>query len=112
MTRATNPSTDEIMASLPGRFRPKMAGKMQVMVQFELTGTGGGDWTLVISNGGCSASPGIAKQPDATVTMSAADFVGINSGAVYAPDIFWSGQIDIQGDVEVVIALAPIFGWQ
>jgi putative sterol carrier protein len=100
------------MASLSDRFRPLLAGKMQAFVQFELTGNSGGSWTLTISDGSCSTSPGNAKQPDATVTMSAADFVGINTGAVYAPDIFWSGQINIQGDVEVVIALAPIFGWQ
>jgi putative sterol carrier protein len=112
MTPKTIPSTDEIMATLPDRFRPKMAGKMQAIVQFELTGNRGGSWTLTISDGSCSTSAGSAKQPDATVTMSAVDFVGINTGAVYAPDIFWSGQIDIQGDVEVVIALALIFGWQ
>ncbi len=105
-------STDQIMVNLPDRFRPLMAGKMQAIVQFKLTGAGGGDWTLVISNGGCSTSPGSVKHPDASVTMSAADFVGVNTGAVYAPDIFWSGQIDIEGDVGVVIALAPIFGWQ
>ena len=107
-----NPTPDEIMASLPDRIRPTMAGKMEATVQFELTGAGGGTWTLAIACGSCSALPGSHKQADAIVTMSAADFVGINTGAVYAPDIFWSGQIDIQGDVEVVIALAPIFGWQ
>ena len=105
-------STDQTMAKLPKRFRPLMAGKMQAIVHFVLTGAEGSDWTLTISNGSCSVSPGSSDHPDATVTMSAADFVGINTGAVYAPDIFWSGQIDIQGDVEIVISLAPIFGWQ
>jgi hypothetical protein len=43
--------------------------------------------------------------------MAAADFIGINSGAIPAPEIFWGGRIDIEGDVEAVIGLAPVMGW-
>jgi predicted lipid carrier protein YhbT len=52
------------------------------------------------------------ENPDATVTMAASDFVGINTGEISAPDIFWSGRIHIQGDVEAVIGLAPVMNWQ
>jgi predicted lipid carrier protein YhbT len=103
---------DDTMKNLPNRFRPEMAGAMQATVQFHFTGPDGGLWMLAIEGGQCIVHPGQANNPDATVTMAASDFVGINAGQISAPDIFWSGRIHIQGDVETVIALAPIMDWQ
>ena len=67
---------------------------------------------MVIDRGECRVRTGTADSPDATVTMAAADFVGINTGERSASEIFWSGRIQVQGDMEAVIALAPIMGWQ
>jgi putative sterol carrier protein len=105
-------TTTEIMQSLPGRFRPKMAGNMRATINFDLTGSDGGAWVMTIDRGDCQVRSGTAEGPDATVTMAAADFVGINTGKRNASEIFWSGRIQVQGDMEAVIALAPIMGWQ
>lgn len=106
------PTIDHTMKSLPNRFRPKMAGNMQATIQFHFTGPEGGMWVLIIKGGKCIPQPGQAENPDATVTMAASDFVGINTGEISAPEIFWSGRIHIQGDVEAVIGLAPVLNWQ
>jgi putative sterol carrier protein len=106
------PTIDDTMRALPARFRPKMAGNMQATIQFHFTGPDGGEWVLIIEGGKCTTRPGNAENPDATVTMDAKDFVGINIGEISAPDIFWSGQIHIQGDVEAVIGLAPVMEWR
>ena len=100
------------MMGLPDRFRPHMAGNMRAIIQFELTGSGGGPWTLTIAAGRCQVATGRVKEPDATVTMSADEFAGINTGEIHAPDLFWSGRIGIEGNTEAVIALAPVMGWQ
>ncbi len=101
----------EVMESLPGRFRPKMAGNLSTTIQFEFTGEDGGRCWLRIAGGQCSAGQGDVADPDAVVRMSAADFVGINDGTVNAPDVFWSGRIDIEGSIEAVLALPAIMGW-
>jgi len=101
----------ETMAALPDRFQPKMAGNLAATIQFDFTKDAGGRWWLRIDAGQCSVGPGDAVDPDATVTMSAAEFVGINDGTVRAPDVFWSGRIDIEGSVDVVLALPPIMQW-
>ena len=99
------------MLSLPGRFQPKMAGKMRATIQFSFSGGESGDWVLTIGDGRCMVAEGLVEHPDATVTMTAADFVGINSGDIPAPEVFWGGRIDIEGDVEAVIGLAPVMNW-
>jgi putative sterol carrier protein len=100
------------MATLPERFRPKMAGNLVCRVQFDFAGSDRPLWELAIERGECRVTEGQSAQPDATVRMEAADFIGINTGDVPAPDLFWSGKIQILGSVEVVVGLAPIFGWQ
>ena len=101
----------EVMGSLPERFRPKMAGNMVAAIQFDFTSRDGGRWWLLIDEGECSVGQGDVANPDATVTMNAADFVGINDGSINAPDVFWSGRIDIDGSVDAVLALPPIMQW-
>lgn len=101
----------EVMGGLPARFQPRMAGNLATTIQFEFTGDEGGRWWMRIAEGQCSVGPGDVEGPEATVHMSAADFVGINEGTVPAPDVFWSGRIDIEGSVEAVLALPPIMNW-
>ena len=105
------PTIDDTMKVLQNQFRPKIAGNMQATIQFQFTGPDGGEWVLTIEGGKCTTQPGHVENPDATVTMAASDLVGINTGEISAPDIFWSGRIHIQGDVEAVIALAPVMDW-
>ena len=100
-----------VMGSLPERFRPKMAGNMTAAIQFEFSGEGGGRWWMRIAGGKCAIGQGDISQPDAVVKMSAADFIGINDGTIDAPDVFWSGRIDIDGSVEAVLALPAVMGW-
>jgi putative sterol carrier protein len=105
-------TTAEIMDSLPGRFQPRMAGNMQTTIQFNLTGADGGQWIMVIDAGTCSVVAGQAVEPEATVSMAAADFVGINTGTASAVETFWSGRIQIEGQVEAVLALPPVMDWR
>ena len=101
----------QTMESLPGRFRPQMAGNLAATIQFEFTGDDGGRWWLRIAQGQCTVGPGDIADPEATVRMSAADFAGINDGTINAPDVFWSGRIIIDGSVEAVLALPAVMGW-
>lgn len=85
---------------------------MQATIQFHFTGSDVTKWVLIIEGGKCILQLGQVEHPDATVTMTASDFVGINTGEISAPEIFWSGRIHIQGDVESVVALAPVMDWR
>ena len=103
---------NETMLSLPGRFQPKIAGNLAATIQFNFAGTEDPFWVVSIADGRCTVAEGMVEEPDATVMMTAADFIGINSGEIPAPEVFWGGRIDIEGNVEAVIGLAPVLSWQ
>jgi putative sterol carrier protein len=100
------------MASLPNRFRPKVAGNLRTTIQFRLLGEDGGDWFMSIAEGACTVDQGETDHPDAVIIMDAADFVGINEGTVNPIDTFWGGLITIEGSVDSVLALPPILDWR
>jgi putative sterol carrier protein len=100
------------MNSLPERFRPKMAGNLRVTIQFRLIGEDGGEWFITIDEGVCVVHRGVIPEPDATIVMQAADFVGINEGTVNPVDAFWGGLITIEGSVDAVFALPPVMDWR
>ena len=66
------------MQSLPGRFRPKVAGNLQTTIQFRFKGEDGGEWFMSIAGGQCEVRRGKSTESDATIIMDAADFIGIN----------------------------------
>ncbi len=101
----------ETMLDLPGRFQPKMAGNFRATIQFYFSGGESSHWVLTIGDGRCTVAEGVAEAADSVVSMAAADFIGINTGDIPASKLFWGGQIDVEGDVETVIGLAPIMGW-
>jgi hypothetical protein len=102
----------EVMESLPDRFQPRTAGNMRVTIQFEFPDAQPRWWILSIDSGQCRVSRSRISEWDAAVTMKAAEFIGINRGTIPAPSLFWSGRIQIEGDVSAVVGLAPVMGWQ
>ena len=89
-----------------------MAGNLRATIQFDLTGPDGGLWHMQIANGACTVTAGRIEDPDVTIIMTAADFVGINDGTVSAVSIFWSGRIELQGNPDPVFALPAIMDWK
>lgn len=106
------PKAFQIMESLPSRFQRKVAGNMRTTIQFHLTGDDGGHWLVSIAGGECTVREGEIDDAEATVTMDASDFVGINTGSVSAVDTFWSGRIAIEGNIDTVLALPPVMNWK
>jgi predicted lipid carrier protein YhbT len=104
-------TTSEIMQSLPGRFRPKVAGNLETTIQFRLMGEDGGEWFMSVAEGQCDVRRGIIPNADAIIIMDAADFIGINEGTVNAVDTFWGGRITVEGNIDAVLALPPVMDW-
>ncbi|MBO9618043.1 MAG: hypothetical protein J7539_03320, partial [Niabella sp.] len=55
--------------------RPEKNDGEPAVIQYHITGTGGGDWVLTIKNYTGSVTPGIAVHADATVTVSVEDLI-------------------------------------
>lgn len=66
-------------------------------------------YQTVIENGGCVSGPELDRDPDATVTVAAADLLKLTTGGVSVPAMFLRGKIKIRGNIPIVANLITYF---
>ena len=99
----------DIFAQMPSRLDPEAAAGLDVVIQFDLAGDGGGVWHCAISEGACAVSEGAHDGPTMTVTMEAADYVELTSGALDGMTAFMSGRLKIAGDMGLAMKMQSLF---
>jgi putative sterol carrier protein len=107
MPRVT--SAQQIFDHLPEAFVPEQAQGLRAVIQFELTGDGGGEWQARIADGQVAVSQGRAESPTLTLTASAADYMAIVNGDLKVMSAFMGGRIHIQGDMGLAMKMQQLF---
>jgi putative sterol carrier protein len=97
----------EALKSISSADPAKFAG-IDAVILFELTGDGGGKWTLTVSNEGASLEEGETTPPAMTLSMSASDFVAMTNGELNPMAAFMQGKIKITGDMSLAMRLQTI----
>ena len=108
----TEPCPAEIFAAINAALNasPEAAQLLDGAYQFELHGDGGGVFHIVGSARRCSAGPGSISDPNATVFMSAVDFVALSNGTLDGTLAFMDGRLRVQGDYTAALRLKDVFG--
>jgi adenosylmethionine-8-amino-7-oxononanoate aminotransferase len=103
-------SPEELFARMPAQFDPARAVGLDLVVQFALTGDGGGRWLVTIRDGTLSVEAIAAERPDATVTIraSADDYLRIANGDLGGADAFSTQRLTVDGDLAQAAALSSI----
>ena len=99
----------EIFAEMPGAFVANKAGNMRATYQFNLSGEGGGDWSVTVADGACTVAEGQVEKPSLTIGMDADDFVKMVSGELQPVVAFMQGKIKLQGDTSLALKFSEIF---
>ncbi len=93
---ATPPATaEELVAGLPGRFRPERAEGWQARLHLRLDGAASPEWTVVVGDGSCTVAEGLEGRPDCVVDMQADTYVGIETGRVNPQVAFMMRKIKV-----------------
>jgi aminoglycoside phosphotransferase (APT) family kinase protein/putative sterol carrier protein len=104
-----NPCTQRLATLLelppPGGRAMTRVEEITVRVQFHLTGAGAHDWYLVADKGDGTRHEGTVQNPDVTVTASAADWAGIQSGELDRTQAYLGGKLVIEGDLTLMLQL-------
>ena len=105
----TAAAVKEIFGQMPTNFNADAAKGMNSVIQFNLSGDGGGNWHVVINEGACSVNEGSHASPNMTMTMAAQDYVDMISGKLNGQMAFMSGKLKIAGDMGLAMKMQTLF---
>ena len=103
------PTVKETFDQMSTKFQPGKASGVNAVIQYEITGDGGGTWHAVIKDSACTVNEGPAANPTATLTLSAPDWLGMVSGQLSGQTLFMSGKLKPKGDMGLLMRLPSLF---
>lgn len=92
----------QLIEEMPQTFRPQRAGRAQAVIQFKLSGEGGGNWYVVIKDRTCTVTEGMTDAADATIEMDASDYVALATGKLGSLKAFMTGRVKATGDISLL----------
>ena len=105
----TAAAVKEIFSAMPTNFNADAAKGMTSVIQFNLSGDGGGNYHVVIKDGACAVGEGAHASPNMTMTMAAQDYVDMISGKLNGQMAFMSGKLKIAGDMGLAMKMQSLF---
>lgn len=99
----------EIFDAMPGRFQAAKAGDLNAVIQFDMTGDGGGQYYVTIGAGACAVAEGNAPNPNMTMTAAATDYMDMINGVLNPMQAFMQGKIKIKGDMSLAMKMQTLF---
>jgi putative sterol carrier protein len=99
----------EVFDGMPATFIGEKAAGMNAVVQFEITGEGGGKWYAAIENGELRVVEGEREDASLTLTAAAADYLAISTGRLNGQLAFMTGRLRAKGDLALAMKMQLIF---
>ena len=88
----------QMIEEMPQYFRPERARRIDAVIQFKLSGEGGGNWYATIKDGTCTVTEGVSGSAQATIMMDADDYVALATGKLGGMKAFLTGRVKTAGD--------------
>jgi putative sterol carrier protein len=99
----------ETFEAMPTKFRADKATGTNAIIQYDVSGEGGGTWHAVIKDGACIVKDGAAPSPSLTVQIAAQDWLDMISGKQSGQTLFMSGKLKVKGDMGLAMKLGSMF---
>jgi len=93
---------------LPNRFNPDKAKGVDVIVQVNISGPNGGNWTVAIKDQKIEAKEGTHESPTLTIAMTERDFLDIVNSKLSGEKAFFTGKIKFKGNITLALKLKEV----
>ena len=103
------PTVKETFDQMASRFKAARAAGTNAVVQYDISGDGGGTWHAVIKDGACTVTSGPGTNPSLTLQMAAQDWLDMTGGKQSGQMLFMSGKLKLKGDMGLAMKLGSMF---
>ena len=103
------PSVKSIFDKMPDAFNAEKAAGKDLIFQFNISGAGGGDWSVAIKDGACRVEAGLADKPTTTIMMAEGDFLQLIQGKLDGMQAFSAGKLKVGGDIMKAQLIGKLF---
>ena len=103
-------SVREIMDGVSQRFDSAVWGEKDSVLQFDIEGEGGGQWTAHIANGAVEVTEGLSEDPDMSFSTDSDTFIALANGDLDGMSAFMSGKVNISGNLSLALKLQDFLG--
>ncbi len=99
------PTVEEIFAEMPNRVDASKLAGLDMSILFDLSGDGGGQWTMTVADGAMAIADGARDSPTATLKMDATDYQSMALGKLNPMTAFMTGKVKVEGDLGAVMKM-------
>ena len=103
------PTVKDSFDAMANRFRADKSAGTNAVIQYDVSGDGGGTWHAVIKDGTCTVKSGAGTSPTLTLQISAPDWLDMLSGKQSGQMLFMSGKLKVKGDMGLAMKLGSMF---
>lgn len=99
----------DIKQGMLDAFQADKAGGVNTVIQFDLSGDGGGQFYLDINDGSIEAHDGTNENAKTTLVADVEDYHKIATGELAGMSAVMSGKLKIKGDMGMAMKMQSIF---
>jgi putative sterol carrier protein len=106
---SANTTIQNYVQAMRYSFQANKAGGLNVTFQLQLTGDGGGNWTLAVANRSLNINPGAPPRADVTITMNTDNYLKLAAGQLHVISAYRQGQVGVSGNQQLALKFAELF---
>lgn len=104
-----NATIENYVQAMRYSFQASKAGGLNVTFQLQLTGDGGGNWTLSVANRTLNINSGAPPRADITITMNTDNYLKLAAGQLQIISAYRQGQVGVNGNQQLALKFAELF---
>ena len=112
LRRIRTQNVDAMMRWMPQYFRPSEAAGLAFTAEMQLTGPGGGTWTMRVGDQRCEVRPGAADRSDLTIRAPATYWLAVHRGEANPVVGLLTRRIRLAGNRRLFLRFPALFGHQ